>query len=84
MCLEVALKCYIYNTECKEFLSKTISKFLLYWSEFHNELTLNINGPFTFSKTWQVHNAESVSLLQKKKLELKPNIDSLRNVYLLN
>lgn len=82
MCLEVALKCYMYNAECKEFLSRTISKFLLYWSEFHHELTLNINGPYTYSKTWQLNNTENVRLLEKRKVELKPDIDKLKTVFL--
>jgi hypothetical protein len=80
MCLEVALKCYVYNTECKEFLSKIISNFLLYWSEFHYELTLNINGPFTYSKTWHINNSENVKSLDKTKLDLKSRINSLKNV----
>ena len=78
--LDIALKCYIYNAECKEFLSRTMSKFLLYWSEFHHELTFNINGPYTFSKSWQVNNAENISLLETKNLELKPEIENLKNV----
>jgi hypothetical protein len=78
--LEIAMKCFIYNTECREFLSKIISNFLLYWSEFHSELALSINGPYRYSQTWQFHNAENVKSLEKFKSDLKPNIDSLRNV----
>lgn len=80
MSIEVAIKCYLYNAECKEFLSKIISKFLLYWSEFHRELNLNIHGPYTYSKTWQVRNAENATTLDKIKIELGMKIKTLREI----
>ena len=78
--LDVALKSYIYNSECKDFLSKTISKFLLDWSEFNHEVTCNTIGPYSFSKTWQVNSAENLDILEKCKPEFLSETEKLKNV----